>query len=370
MKKLAPVVTLMTIFVFICLAAGTAIAQDKCSDILKDGTFKKERYRDNFYFQQIIYSRFLSSTYEQSKDDSDLGFGAPVGDIVLGGNYSREEFEQKKEQIRKEHLEQITTTREIDVALSSGDPVVVKNWSDCMKNRNSGAVSLRFEPVSNTEVFAILEWFAGAGINSTQLRGTIALPTGARFKEGADCFRHGAEITNTVGCRATIIFPDAYSSWPVSVNTPNGGTQAYLTPRLKPQTETDVYKFDIGRVVPGRDGSFTADENKDNLFTKAYRETKVVDWTVRLTQEQKNQGWGFDPKSVSVRLNKRRTLHRNGCAITRQEADLYSFTYSLRIWGRPDGRSANSTAVCDLTPFIKMERVVWIPSYPTVRAGG
>jgi hypothetical protein len=77
-------------------ASSTAYAQDQCSDVLRNGTFQTANYRDNSYFQQIIYSRFVRSTYESSKTDRAGGFNIPVGEIVLGANYSRGDYDQKK----------------------------------------------------------------------------------------------------------------------------------------------------------------------------------------------------------------------------------------------------------------------------------
>jgi hypothetical protein len=176
-------------------------------------------------------------------------------------------------------------------------------------------------------------------------------------------------LENSAACKAIIILPDAFTIWAASVNTvKNGSGEAYLAPRIQPKTETYEYKFDIGNVVSGRDGAFTAEEGKDNLFTKAYRTVNVSPKTIRLTEDQIKEGWSFDPASANVQLNKRRTLHRNGCAIIRKEADSNSFSYSIRVWGRNDGRSANSTAVCDVTPSIKMVRTVWVPIYPSLPA--
>ena len=349
------------LFVLLGVNVTAVIAQEKCSDVLKDGTFSSEKRKDNFYLQQIIFSRFLSSTFESSKDTTGLGGTVPLGEIVIGGKYTRDQYNEKKEEITEEYLKQITTSREIDVALTSGDSTIVNAWKSCMTNR--GGLSLRFEPVSNTEVFAVVEWFGVAGFNETTLDRTIEPPAGIRISEGADCFKNGKNLVNSLPCRATIIVPDAFTTWAVSLSAERGSVQSFMPARVRSKVETDNYVFDMGSVKPGPNETLIAELDKDNLFTRAYRANVPVSRTVRLTEAQKKAGWSFVPSSAKVILNKRRALDTNGCELTAQEVDSNSFTYGLRVWGRTYGDGARSTATCDVTPFIKMTRTIWVPYY-------
>ncbi|MEG8028949.1 hypothetical protein [Sphingomonas aerolata] len=114
---------------------GIAMAQSQCSDVLKNGVFQTSTYRERNYFNQIIWSRFMNSTFETASNDNSLGFGVPVGEIILGGKFTRDEYEAKKASISSEYFNQINSSNELDIALTSGDPVVLDKWAECMRDQ-------------------------------------------------------------------------------------------------------------------------------------------------------------------------------------------------------------------------------------------
>ena len=337
--------------IVICLLIGfsTQKAQaddlndsDRCKDILSQGTFQTSRYRENNYFLQIIDSRFLSSTYAQSKTDKSLGFGVPVGEIVLGGNYDESQFDQKKEAIRKTNFNMIETSREIDVALASGDKNIVDAWSSCIKDVNKGGISLRFVPFSAKEVVATVEWFAAAGVNQTRLRQTIPLPRGASFRQGANCFRRGQILTNGVPCKAVIIFPHATTTMLAIADTPNDSIEAYLAPRTKLQRFTQ----------PRRSG----------LAASAHREFKQPNGNLKLTQKEIDEGWSFDQTSSKTSLTiTYQKYWTNYCNAERKGGDLYNFTFGFNIEGQTRGQGRNSSIECRMDVSINMIRDLWVP---------
>lgn len=338
--------TAIVICLFIGFSTQRALADDlddsdRCKDILSHGTFQTSRYRENNYFLQIIYSRFMSSTYEQSKNDKSLGFGVPVGEIVLGGNYDESQFNQKKEAIKKTNLNIIQSSQEIDVALASGDPTIVSAWSGCIKDVNKGGISLRFAPRSAREVVATVEWFQAAGINRTRLSETIPLPRGARFSQGATCFRRGTIITNGVPCKAVIIFPDATITMTAVANTPNGSTEAYLAARTKLQRFTQP--------------------RRSELKESAYRQFKQPNGKMELTQKEIDEGWSFDQSSAQTKLTIEYYKYwTNYCNAERKGGDLYNFTFGFNIEGQTRGKGRNSSIGCRMDASINMVRDLWV----------
>ena len=314
---------------------------DRCKDILSQGPFQTSRYRENNYFLQIIYSRFLSSTYAQSKTDKSLGFGVPLGEIVLGGNFDEAQFNQKKEAIRKTNLNIIQSSQEIDVALASGDSVIVNAWSSCIKDVNKGGISLRFVPLSAREVVATVEWFQAAGVNQTRLRETIPLPKGGKFKQGANCFRRGQTITNGVPCKAVILLPDAQTTMIAVANTPNGSTEAYLAARTKLQRFTQP--------------------RRTHIKAGAYREFKRPNGKLELTQKEIDDGWSFDQTSAKTRLSIEYFKYwTNYCNAERKGGDLYNFTFGFNIEGQTRGKGRNSSIECRMDASIDMVRDLWV----------
>jgi hypothetical protein len=331
--------------VFFGLSAGTASAQDQCRDILQNGTFQWSEYKENNYFQQIIYSRFLSSTYEQSKKDKALGFGVPVGEIVLGGDYSEAQFEQKKAQLRKENFQQITRTQEVYAAVSSGDERIVGAWRDCMNSR--GGLSLRFEPVSPTEVFATLEWFPAGGVTQTNLEEDISLTNGATFAQGATCFKKDRPIVASRPCQATITLPSALTTLAMTVNAVNGSARAFLPPRIRLKRDTQPYPF----------------TDADKMHTSIKRNYAEPKKRIELSAEQIAEGWRFDPSSAKLELERIQVLGTNYCKNEHKAADFFTFTYGFIIEGQTRGSSIskNTYAVCQVHPSIMMVRESWVP---------
>lgn len=318
-----------------------AFDADMCRDVLSHGPFQHAHYRQNNYFLQIIYSRFLSATYEQSKNDKSLGFGVPVGEIVLGGNYDESQFNQKKESIRKTNLNVIESSQEIDVALSSGDPKIVDAWTTCIKEVNKGGISLKFKPISATEVIATVEWFAVAGLNQTRLDETIPLPKGAKFKQGARCFKRGTRLVNTAPCKAVIIMPDAFTTMLAVVSTPNGDFDAYLPARIKLQRFTQP--------------------RHSVLRESAYRQFKQPNGKIELTQREIDDGWTFDQGSAKTSLTIEYYKYwTNYCRAERKDGDLYHFTYGFNIEGQTRGKGRNSSIGCRMDASINMIRDLWV----------
>jgi len=85
-------------------------AQDRCNDVLQNGTFQTSRFLDSSYFQQIVWSKFLRSSFQSSKTDRSGGLSVPVGELFLGANYSEEQYNSKKSQMQSEYFNQITAS--------------------------------------------------------------------------------------------------------------------------------------------------------------------------------------------------------------------------------------------------------------------
>jgi hypothetical protein len=325
-------------------SAVTAQSMDQCRDILRDGTFQQSRFRENTFFQQIIYSRFLSSSYEQSRSDKSLGFGVPVGELVLGGNYTEDQFNQKKQQIQRIFSSNTISARELDIALASGDEVVIGAWAGCMRNKGGG-LGLRFEAVSPTEVFATLEWFPAAGITQTRLDERITFPQGAVVTQGAGCFQKGRWIRASQPCQATIRLPDARTTLFVSVNTQHGSTRAYLPPRITLRREMKPHVF----------------LKADSLETHAFRTSLYPRREITLSQQQMEDGWSFDPSTFRVALDASGSCNMNGAGSLHQSANLYTISYGFHVWGHTRGNSRNCSGVGRVHPSVMLVRDRWIP---------
>lgn len=322
----------------------TSFTFDQCRDILKEGVFQQSTFRENAFFQQIIYSRFLSSTYEQSKTDNAFGFGVPVGEMVLGGNYSEQAYKEKKADIQRVFSNNTTAVREVDVALSTGDERVVSAWSNCMRTKGGG-LSLRFEAVSPTEVVATLEWFPTAGITETVIDEPLVLPEGARITSGPRCVRTGKRLVASKPCYTTIRLPSATTTIVATIGSRNGSARAFLPPRI-------MLKRDVQRYV------FT---KADSLVTFAKKQTLYPQHEVALSKKEIDEGWRFDPASWRITLDNSLSCGTNGSKDLQSEVTLYTVSYRFTVWAASTGPYRDCVGAGRVHPSIMLVRERWVP---------
>lgn len=336
--------------VFFLHTSLIAQPDDRCSDVLRNGTFQNAKYRENNFFQQIIWSRFLSSSYEESKTNRDLGFGIPIGEIVMGGNYDEAQFNQKKQDVQREMSNTLTSYSEIDAALTSGDRVIVENWTQCM-NQRGGKLLLRFEAVTATELFARLEWRPGiagteTGVAKTKLTQSVTIPSGIKVISGEKCFKKGASI-GPAGCEATLQTESATTVVTLSVNAKHGSTRASAAPRIKMEREVRPFQF----------------QKEHKLEATAFRSERRPGIAITLTPTEVGEGWRFMPSTQKATL----VIDRKGhwvhtCDSLTMSADLFNVAYSYRIFA--SGRNSperNSDIACHIEPSIIVFRDRWVP---------
>ncbi|MDO9431125.1 MAG: hypothetical protein Q7T84_07470 [Phenylobacterium sp.] len=222
-------------------AGGVATAQvNDCNAVLRGGTFSYSMMRNNSYYQQIVYTRFLQSTYESSKTDQSLGAGIPLGEMVMGTlSYDQSAYEAKKASIDSTNFQRITQINETQTVLVSGDSAVLNAWTNCIKN-GAGGLAVRFELRNAQLATLIIDWFPQGNKYKTKLSSNITIP-GVDLRASSDpsCFKKGKKIVQAVGCRSNITLPDAWTPAAVTIAATDGAADAYLPPRIRLITETE-----------------------------------------------------------------------------------------------------------------------------------
>ena len=277
--------------------AAALTSQEACSDILQNGTFQTARYRQNDYFQQIIYSRFISSTYESSQTDTAAGFGIPLGEAVMGsGSYSRGEYDARKAQIQSTFLNVVQQSREVDVALTSGDTAVIDAWKQCMIKRGGG-VSMRFEAASATDAFCNHRFLFCAQHdrkNAVQHRYTSRRHRDIRSRMPQKGYRYTSR--RVMLCHAN--YAECQRDWLSALNTTSGQSVAYLPPRLTRKIVTKAYPFATNCEASTLGESPSADvltRCADRLWSHARREVGDISPqnTISVPAKELAEGWAL-----------------------------------------------------------------------------
>ncbi|MEG3791247.1 hypothetical protein V1318_14045 [Lysobacter sp. CCNWLW3] len=330
---------------FLAIMTAPAAAQDLCNDVLKDGPYAYQQYKDDSYFNQIVWSRFLKSTYHSSRTDTAGGFGVPVGEVVLGGNYSEEQYKAKKAQIQSEYFNEITSTREIDIALMSGDESILSAWTACMKNRGGG-LSVRFEPVSAVDVFMHIEYFNQGINNETRIAKNVSLGEDVLATDQEGCLKKGYKLINGKSCIVRLKLKSALTRIIVTVESKHSTARAWLPARIQLERLTKPYEF----------------SQADRLYDWARKRTSNHAKYIELTPAQVAYGWTFDSSEartglrvVSVR-NSRNKCHREWKQVT---DTTFSYGYTIYAGNRDHGTSGH--IACEMTPYILMRLSRWVP---------
>lgn len=321
-----------------------AFAQDQCNDVLRDGVFNYNTYRDDSYFNQIVWSRFLRTNFESSKTDRGGGFGVPIGEIVLGANYTEEQYNKKREQIQREYFNQITASREIDVALMSGDEEVLRAWSGCMASRGGG-LTARFEPLSPLDVNMVIEYFSEGNKHSVRLERDVVLPPGIEVRQNPHCLRRGRRIERGDNCVAVLRLASALTTIPVAVDPVGSDTAtAWLPARIQLSREQRPYSFSAA----------------DRLYDWAHKRTQGWRRDVALSEEQLKEGWLFDPSTARTGLHVISVNNsRNNCHSEWSSPTSTTFSYGYTIYAG-NRRRRDGHIECAMNPYIMMRRDVWV----------
>lgn len=337
---------LLLITIALSFAAAARSSADQCSDILANGTFGSSKIKDNSYLQQIIWSRFLNSTFQSSKTDKAGGANIPIGEVVLGANYSEEQYNAKKQQIEQSYFNQITASRELDVAVTSGDPEIIKAWSQCMDSR--GGLSVRFKPVSgsDTDVFLVIEYHRQGTKYFDTLAKDVQLPKGVVVNSGDDCLKAGKQIDLGNPCPVSLTFPDAKTTAAIVVRGEASSAEAWLPARIKRVREVRPFAFD----------------DKHRLAHYFKKEAKQVSETVQLTAAEIADGWMFDASTAQTNLQITHQKRDATCSNEFKKVDPHTYTFGYSGSAPKHGHGKDGDANCNLNPKIMMVRDVWVPA--------
>lgn len=336
-----------SVFVF-SLFAITVHAQDACRDVLAGGTFSNSITQSNSYVQQIVWSQFMQSSYESSKRDKGFGARIPVGEMVLGANYTEAEYDQRKQQMAKLDLHSFTEAEQASAAVIAGDKEVLRAWSSCMAERRGIVMTLR---ELNPHTFNIkMEYFPRSTSSTVKLLYDVALtPTSSKPKvtDPFGCLKAGREISMGVPCEATIELKDSMADLQVMVQAADSSASGYVPPRQRLVSKAQEY------VIP--------DKDKPQQVS-AVHQVFPVPHTITLSRDLIDEGWTFDPSTAKADLITLYHNHDGACISKVINASSYQFTSSYIASGPSHGGGGRDAAVtCIITPSIMLVRSVWEP---------
>jgi hypothetical protein len=191
---------------------------------------------------------FARVGYEQSQKDTSVSGNIPIGKIVIGGEYSQQTYNERKERILQTQTWDTNIVRNIDLMLATGDATIIDAWKTCMKTKSG--LTLRFANVTAKSATAVVEWFGSAGVNEVAPTTNFVPPKGVTVKSGLECVDARSVvpadrkpiISNTDGCRVLFELDGPEVPLALSLNTTAGGSaDAYLPPRVRLREDRRPY---------------------------------------------------------------------------------------------------------------------------------
>lgn len=366
----------------IVVAGGTvaseASAQDACADILRNGTVQNINWKEQTYYRNLIYARFASMSYEQSKSEKSFGLSMPIGENVMGtANYDEAAFREKQKSIEKTFFNDTTQSREVDIAISRGDPAIINAWSGCMGGRQ--LLSMYFTRESNREATLTLVWRPGeSAVSEVTLYRDVLITDGqgntgadvVSILEGADCLKAGKVLKMNTPCPVTLVAKSAQTPVSARATIVDGlrTSRATWPARVRLETESQPFGFTPDCVNPDynigtADGvaKFAAWKArcKDRLVAAAYRGENTAQNTVTLSPEQVAAGWRFYAPSAKVSKS---GIYGVGVFGHRCDDPKWSPNVTRTSWHYELRAVAPSqkdlTAVCIGQPYVEMVRDV------------
>lgn len=341
------------------LVGSPAAAQDTCSDVLKPGTDMSVRFHQTDQFQQALYQRFRSMTFQQSLRETGLGLSVPIGEAVMGsGDYSEASFNLRKEQIDNLYATQTHRFRSIDYELDAHDPEVLAAWRECMGHQ--ARLIIWFNRPTATQATMTLDWL-NANTSQTEVRLTqdVNLRDGVRAAP-SNCLNAGHIYSVGRPCTVDLELRAADTSALISANTTNGSAQAYLPPRQRLVPHRDVWNPLPTAECQGPPPGVGTDANEPwrawgrrclaRAITDIKRNSTKGNAIVELPPELRAGNWRFDtdPSVIPHVAVLRHWGDRGSCpASTEPVVTASTVSYSFDV---VSAGNANATMVCSAFP--------------------
>lgn len=87
-------------FSILLVHSSLSYSSTPCDSILRDGTMAKSDYRTNTTLRRLLHYRFANQDVEKSNNDESFGGSIPIGDVLVGTDFSKSEQSEAQHAIR------------------------------------------------------------------------------------------------------------------------------------------------------------------------------------------------------------------------------------------------------------------------------
>lgn len=238
--------------------SSTAVAQDRCADVLVDGT----KSGISQYAESLLETAKLINLTSSSQGSTSIKLPLPEG--VPGPEMT----DAHKAQLKRQELNWLRSHNVFSYLNLSGDEKIIGAWLTCMKLRDGGPVA-RFEAKDGViRLFMMMIPSEGNKYSKTfTISYDITLPSDFQVvKDGNEaCLKTGAVIDyDKGGCVVTFKDTNKRATVNLTITTDQKPLVLDLPPRLRVRSETTNSTFTVsGSVPPSQNGDHTQTHTLD-----------------------------------------------------------------------------------------------------------
>lgn len=139
--------------------------QETCSRVLDAGAFATTEIRNNEAARLVIAAEMSKLTFSEAQAKYGAGISVPIKGIPIGADYNQEQYDKWVEEVRNTiDVDQILT-HSSEVLISSGDPVIVRGWVECMINKKG--IIIWGEPHGKNKATIYVQYIRPEGVDRT-----------------------------------------------------------------------------------------------------------------------------------------------------------------------------------------------------------
>ncbi len=211
--------------------SSPAIAREGiCSDILQRGVFDTSRYYREDFLQQIVLSDIARSSDGEKVRSFHSAAGVDYEGVPMSGTGNIDAVDRlRSASVDRLNINTIKSNT-LDIALSSGDPAIIKAWSDCVKQ--TSGTQMRFEILGGKTVRLRLGFYTNLSGMSARISSAPHLDSDVSVQSGGECIKEEAPLLLNQDCVVELRMPDARRSASVSLRTNYDSASAFLPPRV------------------------------------------------------------------------------------------------------------------------------------------
>lgn len=143
--------------IIVSMISANLLAQDSCSDVLSNGTFRTYLYKESSLNKMLLASIVSNYTFSEANTKFTGDLSVTMEGIPLGDAYTAEQYELWRKEVKNSlNVEQISK-HALDIMITEGDNTIISAWKECMLNKNNGFLA-SIKRQDNENYLLKIEW--------------------------------------------------------------------------------------------------------------------------------------------------------------------------------------------------------------------